>query len=144
MSCRNSSAVSAVWIVREIALNPLLFLAAERRICEDHVNPILLADFGQLEAQRVAGVDVRRIQAVQQKIHLAQQIWQRLRLAAEQRLLLQQPAMRNSFHLLAEMVVGLDQKAPGAGSRVKHGFTETWIGDLDHEAHDRARCVELT
>ena len=52
-------------IVREISLDPFLFLTAERRVYEDHVNPVFLPDLGELEAERIAGVDVRRVEPMQ-------------------------------------------------------------------------------
>ena len=72
-------------VLGEVALDALLLLAAEGRIGEDHVHPVLLADLGQLEAQGVARVDLRGVEAVQEQVHLAEQIGQRLRLAAEER-----------------------------------------------------------
>ena len=41
------------------------------------------------------------------------------------------------------MIEGLDQEAAGAAGRVEDGFAEARVGDLDHEAHDGARRVEL-
>ena len=89
-------------VLREIALDALLLLAAERRIGEDHVHAIALADVGELEAERIAGVNLRRIEAVQQQVHLAEQIRQRLRLAAEQGFLLQDLAVRHRLDLLGQ------------------------------------------
>ena len=71
-------------VLGEVALDALLLLAAEGRVGEDHVHPVLLADLGELEAQGVAGVDLRGVQAVQQQVHLAEQVGQRLGLAAEE------------------------------------------------------------
>ena len=71
-------------VFREIALDALLLLAAEGRVGEDHIHAILLADVGELEAQRVAGIDLRRVEAVQEQVHLAEQIRQRLGFAAEE------------------------------------------------------------
>ena len=127
----------------EIALDALLLLAAEGRIGEDHVHAIFLADFGELEAQSVAGVDLRRVQAVQQQVHLAEQIRQGLWLAADDGLVLQTLAVGDRLHLLFKMVVRLDQKAARAAGRVEDGFAKARIGDFHHEAHDGARRVEL-
>jgi hypothetical protein len=46
-------------------------------------------------------------------------------------------------HLLGDVVVGFHQKAAGAAGRVEHGFAKTGVADLHHEAHHRARGVEL-
>ena len=88
-------------VLGEVALNALLLLAAEGRIGEDHVHAVLLADLGELEAQGVARVDLRRVEAVQQQVHLAEQVRERLRLAAEERSLLQHLAVGDRLHLLA-------------------------------------------
>ena len=68
-------------VFRKIALDPFLLLAAERRIGDDHIHPILFADFRKLEPKRIARVNMRRVETVQQQIHLAKQIRQRLWLA---------------------------------------------------------------
>ena len=73
----------------EIALDAFLLLAAEGRVGEDHIHAVALADVGELEAQGVAGVNLRRVEAVQQQVHLAEQIRQRLGFAAEERSFLQ-------------------------------------------------------
>ncbi len=49
----------------EIPLYAFFFLAAERRIGDDDMDALLFTDLGELEAQRVAGVDLRRVEAVQ-------------------------------------------------------------------------------
>ena len=41
------------------------------------------------------------------------------------------------------MIESLDQKAARAGRRIEDGFAEPRIGDLDHEAHDSSRRIEL-
>ena len=49
MSCRNSSAVSEVCLsLGEVVPDARLLLAAERRIGEDDVHPVLVADLAQL------------------------------------------------------------------------------------------------
>src|SRR5437016_4784239 len=89
--------LTGLLVLGEVALDALLLLTAERWIGEYHVYPLLLSNFGELEAQRIARVDLWGIEAMQQQIHLAQQIRQRLRLAAEQRLFLQQLAVAHGF-----------------------------------------------
>ena len=59
------------------------------------------------------------------------------------RLVLQTLAVGDGLHLLFKVVERLDQKAARAAGRVEHGLAEARIGDLDHEAHDGARRVEL-
>src|SRR5207237_287134 len=56
-------------IVREVTLNPLFLFPAEWWICEDDVYSILLANFGELVAERVARVYLWCIEAMEKQIH---------------------------------------------------------------------------
>ncbi len=109
-------------IFGEIALDAFLFLAAEGRVCEDDVHAVALADVGEFEAQGVAGVDLRRVEAVQHQVHLAEEVGQRLGFAAEEGFLLQDFAVGHGLHLLAEVVVGFNQEAAGAAGGVEDGL----------------------
>jgi hypothetical protein len=91
-----------LFVFGEIALDAFLLLAAEGRIRQDHVHAVALADVGQLEAERIAGVNLRRVEAVQQQVHLAEQIRQRLGFAAEEGFLLQDLAVGDGFDLLGQ------------------------------------------
>ena len=73
-----------LFVFREIALDAFLLLAAEGRIRQDHIHAVAFADVGELEAERIAGINLRRVKAMQQQVHLAEQIWQRLGFAPEQ------------------------------------------------------------
>ena len=132
-----------LFVFGEIALDAFLLLAAEGRVGEDDVHAVALADVGELEAKGVAGVNLRRVEAVQQQVHLAEQIRQRLGFAAEERAFLQDAAVGHGLDLLGQMVVRLDQEAAGAAGGVEHGLAQARIGHGDHEAHDGARGVEL-
>jgi hypothetical protein len=48
-----------LFVFGEIALDALLLLAAEGRVGEDHVHALAFADVGELEAEGVAGIDLR-------------------------------------------------------------------------------------
>lgn len=74
------------FVVGEIVLNAFFLRATEGRIGENHIHALLVADFRELVAQRVAGVYARGVKSVQQKVHLAEQIGQRFWLAALERL----------------------------------------------------------
>jgi hypothetical protein len=52
------------------------------------IYAIALANVGELEAERIAGINLRSVEAVQQQIHLAEKIRQGLRLTPEQGFLL--------------------------------------------------------
>ena len=144
MSCRNSSAVSDVCrSPGEVALDPLLLLAPERRIGEDDVHPLLLADLRQLEPQRIPRIDLRRIEPVQQQVHLAQQVRQRLGLAADDRGLLQHAPLLHRLDLRRQVRERLDQEPTRAGRRIEHRLPELRVDEIHHQPHHRPRRVEL-
>ena len=60
---------------------------------------------------------MRRVETVQQQVHLAEQIRQRLRLAAEDATPLAESfAMCDGLHLFAQMIERLDEKAARAAA----------------------------
>ena len=133
-----------LFVFGEIALDALLLLAAEGRIGEDHVHAVALADVGELEAERVAGINLRRVEAVQQQVHLAEQIRQRLGLAAEEAFSCK--TLRSATVLTCFGQGGLNASTrkppvPQAGSSTVSPRRGSVTGD--HEAHDGARRVEL-
>ena len=65
-------------------------------------------------------------QAVQQQVHLAEQVGQRLGLAAEEAALLQRLAVLHRLALLLEVLIGLDEEAAGAAGRVEHRLAQAW------------------
>jgi hypothetical protein len=137
----------------EVALNAFLLFAAEHLAVGHHLVRITstrsrspgsrVQTLRELVAQRVAGIDLRRVESVQQQVHLAEQIRQRLRLAPDETLFLQDLAVGHGLHLLAQMIERLDEKPARAARRVEHHFAQARVGDRDHEAHHRARRVEL-
>ena len=42
------------------------------------------------------------------------------------------------------MIEGCGEKASGAASRIENRFAQLRVDDLDHEAHDRSRGIELS
>ena len=130
-------------VIGEVPLDALFLLAAEGRVCHDHVHPVLLADLGQLETQGIARIDPGGVEAVEEEVHLAEQIRQGFGLAAEKRSFLEDPAIGDSFDLHDQVIIRLDEKAAGAGCGVKDGLAKLRIGDGHHETHDGARGVEL-
>ena len=103
-------------VFREIALDALLLLAAKGRVGQDHIHAVSLADVGELEPKRIAGINLRSVEAVQQQVHLAEQIRQRLGFAAEQGFLLQDLAVGHGLDLLGKVLERLDQKAARAAA----------------------------
>ena len=77
-----------LFVAREIGENTAFFFAAERRIGEDDIDAIFLADLGYLNCKRIVRTDLRRFQAVQRQIHLREQIRKRFRFATEDAALL--------------------------------------------------------
>ena len=102
-----------------------------------------MADLGHPALQRIAIGDLRRLQAVQQQVHLRQHVGQWLGFLAEQGAALQLLPLLGAAHLRRQVVVGLDQKAAGATGRVEQGFAQLRVHHLHHEAHHRARGIEL-
>jgi hypothetical protein len=132
-----------LFVFREIALDAFLLLAPEGRVGENHIHAVALADVSELEAEGVAGVNLRRVEPVQQQVHLAEQIRQSLGFAAEERAFLQDPSVGDRFDLLRQMIIRLDQEAARAAGGVEHRFAQARISHGDHEPHDRPRGIEL-
>lgn len=109
----------------------------------DYIDAIALADLGQLEAQRIERVDLRGIKSVQQQVHLAQQIRQRLGLAALERRVLQDFAVFNCFDLGTQVFERFNKETAGPAGGVEHHLTKLRVHDFHHEAHDRPRGIEL-
>ncbi len=107
---KQKSRFRCLFVAREICENAALFFATKRRIREDDINAIFLADFSDFNRERVVRADLRRFQPVQQQIHLREQIRQRLWLAAKDAALLQQLSIFNGFALLLQMLKRFDQE----------------------------------
>jgi hypothetical protein len=130
-------------IGREVGFDAGFFFAAEGRVGEDDVDAFAVADFADAPFQSVAVGDLRRFQTMQQQIHLRQHIRQRFGFLAIEAGTLQGATLLGRAYLWRNVVVGFDQKTAGAAGRIKDGFTEARVADLDHEADYRARCIEL-
>lgn len=112
ISCRNKRAVSASLPIRwEVALDAFLFLAAERRVRHDHVNAVSITDLAHPEAKGIERIDLGRLDAVKEKIHLTQQERQWLRLNPDERLSLKAFELLHRLALRLQMLVRLDQEA---------------------------------
>jgi hypothetical protein len=93
--------------------------------------------------RRALRVDLWGVQAVQQEVHLAEQVRERLGLVAEERPLLHQVPIGHGPDLRGEVLEGLDEEPAGAGRRVEHRLAQAWVRHGDHESHDRPWRVEL-
>ena len=140
---KQQSGLGGLLVLGEVALDAFFLFAAEGRIGEDDVHAVLFADFRQFVAEGVAGVDLRRIEAVQEQIHLAEQIGQRLGFTAEDGALLQDFPVGDGLDLLFKVLEGFDEEAAGAAGGIEDGFAEARVEDFHHEADDGAGGVEL-
>ena len=131
-------------IGRKVGLDADLFLTAEGRVGEDDVHALAVADLIDPSIQRIAVGDLGRLQPVQQQIHLHQHVRQRLGLLAVEGVLLQHAALVGRADLRRNVVVGFHQETARAAGRVEHRFAQARVAHLHHEAHHRARGVELT
>ena len=137
------SGFGGLLVFGEVAEDAALFFAAEGRVGHDDIDAVSVADLAERKAKAVQRIDLRRFQAVQNQVHLGQQIRKRLRLAAEDALGLENLSVLNRLALLLQMLERLDEKAAGAAGRIENHFAELRIDDFDHEADDGTRGVEL-
>ena len=101
-------------------MDSLLLFPAERRIGEDDVDTILVAYLAEREAQAVARVDLWVLEPVKEEVHLAEEIRERLWLAAVDAPVLKRFPIFDRLALLLEVAEGLDEEAAGAARRVEH------------------------
>ena len=118
------SGFGGLLVFGKVAEDAALLFAAEGRIGHDHIDAVSVADLAQRKAQAVERIDLRRLQAVQDQIHLRQQIRQRLGLAAEDALVLQNLPVLDRLALLLQVLERLDEKAAGAAGRVEDHFAK--------------------
>ena len=145
ISCRNSSAVSAVCLsAGKLPRMPRSSSPPKgglvRMMSTRSRSPISRRGKRRL----LPGSMLRVFQPVQQQVHLRQQVRQRLGLAAQDAVV-SAGCCRSStvWHCCLQMLVGFDQKAAGAAGRVEHRLAQARVDHLDHEADDRPRGVEL-
>ena len=110
-------------VVREVVLDALLLLAAERRVGQDHVHAVLVADLGELD---VAGCSPSSICGASRPCS-SRFIWQSrygsgFASCPKMLPLLQRVAVARPSSLLLQVLERLDQEAAGAAGRVEHGF----------------------
>ena len=72
-----------------------------------------------LNRSELFGTDLRRVQAVQQQVHLREQIRQRLWLRRRRCCASARLAVSHGFELLVQMIERFDEKAAGAAGRVE-------------------------
>ena len=116
------------------------FSSENGRIGDDAVEggEVVAGEEGRL-AQRVAADDLEIRRAVQKEVHPRDGGGGEVLLLAEELA----PKRAVVAVVFADVVDGLQQHAAGAAGRVVDGLALLGIEDVDHQAHDGARRVEL-
>ena len=128
-------------VLGEIAQDAALFFAPKGRVGHDHVHAVLVAHFPQRFIEGIVRSDLRIFKAMEQQIHLAEQIRQRLGLDAVQRLALELLKLLGLLALWLQMLERLNQKAARAGSGVEDRFTQARVNHRDDKLDQRrAAC----
>ena len=105
----------------EVAEDAALLLAAERRIGQDDIDPISLADFGELESEGCCrGSICGRFETVQQQIHLASRYGSGFGSPPKMLCVLQDLPVLDGLALLLQMLERLNEKPAGAAGRIEH------------------------
>src|SRR5690606_11553238 len=97
-------------VVGKVRQYPPLLLASEGRVCQDHVHPVLLADLPYVEPEAVLGIDLWRLHAVEEQVHLAEHVRYRLCLPSEDAPLLEYLPILHRFALIFKVQVRLREK----------------------------------
>ena len=144
MSCRNSRAVSAVCLSSgKLPRMPrsssppkggLVRITSTRSW-----SPISLSGNRRLFSGSICGLS----SPCSSRFIWPSRYGQRLGLAAEDALLLEDLAVLDGLALLGQVVVRLDQEAARAAGGVEDGFAQPRVDHLDHEADHGPRRVEL-
>src|SRR5262249_41288103 len=93
--------------------------------------------------EAVLWVDLRRLQAMQEQVHLAEEVGERLGLAADKASLLEGSAIRHRLALLGEGGVRLDEETCRAACRLEYDLAQPRVRYRNHEANHRSGRVEL-
>ena len=128
---------------REILLHLLALAAAERRVGEDDVHPVLVLDVGQVLGQRVGVDDVGRFDAVQDHVHDRDHVGQRLLFLAVEAALLQRLEVGGGERAAFQVVEGFAKKAGRPAGAVVNALADAGLNHPDHRPDQRARRVVL-
>ena len=151
MTCwRKRTCVAPVLYAKRVCAS-LPFLAAERRVHQDHVEqrrsigeePVI----HDLAGQRVAVPDVRPVDAVQDEVGERDRVDQVLLLPSPERLLAKLPQQlrgRVGAEPLAHMLECLGEEAAGAAAGVVDRLADRRVDGAHHRPDDFARREELT
>ncbi|QDU20659.1 hypothetical protein ETAA1_26160 [Urbifossiella limnaea] len=129
---------------REILLHLLPLAAAERRVRQHHVEPVLVLHVGDVLAQRVRVGDVRRLDPVQDHVHDPDDVGERLLLLAVERLLLERlHVLRRQVRLRPQVLERLAQEPRRPDRPVVDALADLRLHDPHDGADERARRVVL-
>ncbi len=143
------SAVSRVRRSAGILLaDAIIFIAAKRGVGDDAIDLVVGTPFVPANAQRVFVLDLTgHVDAVQQHVGGAQQVWQLLFLDAVDQILNGALVFGAGLggDLITKMIDGSRQKSTRATGRVHHGFAfvQARVDPVGHKGGDGARGVEL-
>ena len=127
----------------EVGLDAILFHAAEGRVGDDAVDAVLGAPVLERAGKRVVVLDgAGHVDAVQQKIRHAEDVGQVL-LFNPAEAFLKGLLVLGGLALLAEVVDGAGEEAPGAAGGVEDGFAQARVDLLDDEAGDGPGGIKL-
>ena len=131
-------------MLREVGLDAVLFLAAERRIGQHDVDPVLLFPRDVGPGQGVVVAQERGfLDAVEQHVGHRQHVRELLFLHRAQAGLHLRLVPGALDGVLAHVADGAGEEAAGAAGRVEQDFAGFGVGHLDHEGGDGARGVVL-
>ena len=140
----DEQALGGAGVDPEVGLQRLVHLAPIGRIGKDHVVLVLLADILAVNLQGVGQLQVGPLDPVQDHVHGAQQVGERLVLQAKEGVFLEiVELLAAERSVIANEVCGLAQKSGRAKAGVVNPVARLGLHDLDHGADDVALGVEL-
>jgi hypothetical protein len=128
---------------REVLLHLLPLFAPKRRIRQDHIKAVLVLHVAEVFRQGVGVDDVRRIDAMQNQVHDADDIGQALFLFAGKGAGLQVFELLGGELAPAQVLVALAQKPRRAAGPVVNGLPQLGPHHLNHGANQRTGRVIL-
>jgi len=129
----------------EVLLHFLAFLTAEGRIGLDDVVPVFFLNVGEVFGERVGVDDVRRFDAMQDHVHDADDVGQRLLFLAVERAGLEEAILRDGAIGIGflQVVERLAVEARRALRAIVDAFAEFRLHDLNNGADERTNSVIL-
>jgi hypothetical protein len=121
----------------EVLLHLLALAPAEGRIGEDDVVAVPLLDVHHVLGERVGVADAGRLDPVQDHVHDAEDVGERLLLLPVEGPALERVPFRGGEVVAAQVLPGLAEEARRAAGAVVDRLADLRIDDLDHGADER-------